>query len=137
MVECRHGELKPRWPSGRAGSSPAPGTIDGTAPGLQDRPSWDLTVSGNTGSTHVASACHGRKAHVFRDDVNEALTRRPPGRVKGEGYAASGRTPRVVTGTRAVSAEPVRSGRRTGVLRETPLYLPRSVVASPKILLQQ
>lgn len=33
MVECRHGELKPRCPCwGRAGSSPAPGTTVVTAP---------------------------------------------------------------------------------------------------------
>lgn len=42
MVECRHGELKPRWPSGRTGSSPVPGTT--RAPGESLRPGGSRSV---------------------------------------------------------------------------------------------
>ncbi len=73
MVECRHGELKPRWPTGRAGSSPAPGTTPLVRSDLEIRP-----VARAHPNPHDAAWRRRPRAPPF-------ATRRRPGRTSRRG----------------------------------------------------
>ncbi len=115
MVECRHGELKTRWPTGRAGSNPAPGTPALNRADLRKRPILSPRVPPlGTPREHTRPpSCPMASAHPRGNKAGEATgyeDERPEPQPARRGDLISGRVPHRTTAppsrTRVVGVAP-------------------------------